>query len=796
MSSTLMRGFRFLRRQPIGFWLVAAMLGLSVATVGTIGTIVHVLIVSPVPVPDPERLFVLGGLAYGAGLDDPPQYWSHAQGLDSIALYRAGDLPADVETGRGWLRIAEVSEGFFTVFRTRPVKGRAISHDDEAQSLDVAVISDSFWTTHLLRRERVLGEEVRLGDRRYTIVGVAPPGFDFPPGTQAWIPRARLESRRPTLVEGASELAVVRRPGGWVARVRDDATPEQVRSQLEALLNQANETLSPKTGVKYGEMVGITPLVKSMTRGFEATLWTLIAGATIMLAVATVNCALFALGVAIRRRSDLATRHVLGASSRRLMRHLIADTVAIGAVSGVLGLVVSVVLLRLAERSLHAFGVELGARPVAHLAPFALSLALGLLAGLAGAIPPAVQLRRIDMREALAGLHPSGMGRRHGALRKAFLAVQMAAAVVLAVGSMLTVRTFLAVDPANLTDKWSDVAAVRLWMRREALAGQDMGIVQRALLNDTLSVPGVSAAAVADRLAIQSGDRRFQQVTTDSGATMASVTESTGDYFGVIHVRIQRGRSVSQADGHGAVVNETLARTLWPHADPLGQPLRLGARRTLVVTGIAEDARTLDDRVAAVPEIYVAWTGAAPAPPGPAVRMALLVKCTVSCRSVLEAVHERVTRFNGTTVFSAGLGPDLLRRVTAPARIRMFLCAIYALLTVGTALVGIFAFVAFAVALRRYEVGVRIALGSTRAQAVRLIVKEGVICAMAGIIAGSLVARWLGSLFQGMVFGGQPADWRTIVGAGVAILACSMIASVAPALRISGREPLDLVRRV
>ena len=571
-----------MRRTPV--WLVAAVLGLAVGATATIAVIVNALVFNPIPVPHPERLVVLGGLAHGAGLDDPAEYRSHTKGLESIALYRTGDIPVGEEAAGRWTRAAEISGGFFRVFRTYPVMGRAINHEDEPQSVDVVVVSDSFWRTRLFGRKDVLDCHVRLGDRLDTVVGIAPRGFDFPPGTQAWIPRARLENRRPTLVEGASELAVVRRPSGWVARLRDDSSPQQVQSQLEALLAHANETLSETTGVRYGEIVDVAPLVESMSRGFQPTLLTLMAGAAIVLMVATTNCALFALAISARGRTELAVRQVLGASPGRIGRHMIGQAATVGAVAGLLGLLVSVVLLRIAEQSLHAFGVELNARPAAALAALGLSLLLGLLSGLIGGILPALRVRRHDIVASLNSFAASSFGDRDRTFRRGFTVVQVCAAVVLSIGAMVTVRTLVTLDSRDLGQNWSDVAVVRLWMPREGLQGADMGAVQRDLLDETRSLPGVIAAASVDRVTIESRDRGFRQVLAEGGGAMAAVVQIAGDYFRVTETRIVKGHAPASADRFGAVVNETLARALWAAGvSPIGQSLRLSGQPTMVV---------------------------------------------------------------------------------------------------------------------------------------------------------------------------------------------------------------------
>jgi putative ABC transport system permease protein len=768
----------------------------AVGAPATSAAIVSALVLDPIPVRHPEQLVSLGGLAYGAGLDDPAAYWSQAKGLESLGLFRAGDIRDSDATGDRWTRIAEVSGRFFQVFLVSPARGRALRREDEAESPDVAVVSYAYWRARLSARLDVLQCLIRLGGRLYTIVGVAPPGFDFPPGTQAWIPRARLETLRPNLVEGASELAVISRPSGFVGRVKPGATPQQVKGQLEALLIYANETLSAKTGIKYGELIAVAPLVDSMSSTFRATLSTLLAGAVIVLIVATANCALYVFGASIRRRTELAVRQVLGAPPSRISCRLIGGAVTVGIVSGMLGLLVSVVLLRVARQSLHALGVELNAREPVPLIAFGLSLALGLLSGLLGGITPALRARRPGIVASLTSLSASGLDKRDRTFRRGFTVIQIGAAVVLSLGAMATLSNLMRLEALDLGQDWTRVAVVRFWMPREPLVGVDIGGVHRDLLDDTTSLRGVVSAAITSKTTIASRDRGFLEVRSEDARTMASRLEVTGEHFRVMRIPVEEGRALTTADAFAVAVNQTLAHILWKEGSPIGQSLYLAGNRTpLNVVGVARDTKTVDEGLRRVPELYTPFAHRAPEPPGPAIRAVLVTSCGSSCPEVLKTLHQRLVHRAGLTVYAAGLGADSITRAQQPARVRAFLWMAYAVMTVGIALVGVGAMVSCVVTHRRLEVGIRLAMGSTRKQAVWLIARGGVICACVGIVLGAVVWRWLEAVSRTSIVGVESSDWSTTIQDCALVLGCSTVASIIPAIRISGNEPLELLRR-
>jgi predicted permease len=787
---------RNLRRQPFGFWLVASVLGLGVGATASIAAIVNALVLNPIPVPHPEQLVALGGLAYGAGLDDPAAYWAQAEGLESLGLYRTGDTRESEGANGKWTRIAEVSGELFRVFQIAPAAGRMLRREDETENPDVAIVSATFWKARLSGRRDVLLQKVRLGDRRYSIVGVAPSGFDFPLGTQAWIPRARLQSLRPNLVEGASELAVVRQRTGFVGRVKGGATLSQLQSQMEALLAHANDVLSAKTGVRYGELVWVTPLVNSMSVTLRPTLSTLMAGAAILLAVATMNGALFVFGASMRRRTELAVRQVLGASPRQVGSHLIGQAVTVGLAAGVFGWLVTLLLLAVAERSLHGVGVELSVRRAVPLTAFGLSLALGLLSGSLGGIVTALGTRRTDIVVALAGGNVAGSGARDRVIRKVFTVVQVAAAVVLSLGAMLTLGTLLRLEALDLGQDWNGAAVVRYWIPRDRLAGTTLSGFERELVQAAESVRGVSSVAVVSNVAIESRDRAFLEARSGEAFAMAATLQVAGDYFRVMGIPIVEGHALTEGDELAVIVNQTLARVLWKGVNPLGQPLRLGGDQTpLTVVGVAQDTRTIDQGLRGVPELYVPFPNRAPEPPGPPVRAVLVARCGSSCPEVLETLHERLTRRQDLTVYSASLGADSLSRVQQPAKVRAFLWIVYALMSVGIAVIGVGVLVGHFVTERRFEFGVRLALGSTRRQAVWLAAREGVLSAGIGVLVGAVASRWLEIVARRWLFGVEPTSWLVAALACATVLTCSMVASLLPALRISGNEPLELLRR-
>jgi putative ABC transport system permease protein len=787
---------RRLVRQPWGLWVVAGVLGGAVGLAAIVIAVSRAAVLHALPVPAPDRLVSFGGLAYGTGIDDPASFWGQAEGLESLTFYRVGDLPAvwgsaaDVE----WLRVAEVSGGFFQVFRTEPLLGRGLTREDEFLSRDVAVVSYRLWTTRLGADANVLQQQLRLAGRSYAISGVAPPGFNLPNAAQVWIPRAAHANLRPVLTEGSGDLPALRRKTGWVGRLGDGWTLPQIRSQLEGLLAYANETISPRSGVRYGDMIGASPLAPGLIDPIRPTVRALLFGVGAVLLIAIVNCILFALTLVTQRWKELAIRQALGASQARLARQLAGEALVVGIIAGLAGFLVALLLQPVARDSLLPFGIELRNAPGLFTTVFAVAMALATAAALGASAVIAIGLRGFAPDS--VNLGPSATRATPGlrTVRAGFVAAQIAAAVLLAAGALLTVITLRNMTPADQGRELSQVVVARLGIMAAHAAATGTAVRERELIDLASALPGIRSAAVVSALPIEGRDRGYQQVMSGDSRLMAATVAVRGDYFPTMGTRLTQGRSLEDGEPGGVVMNATLAAALFPDGEALGAAVQV-AGGSVEVIGVSEDTRAVDERTSGVPELYVALRSETPHPHSPPVTRVLVARCEGPCGGVTASLHAALADPPGLFIYSVTAGGDLARRASAPARMRAAWWLVYAALALGVALAGLATLVSHSIASRAHEFGIRMVLGATRAGVIRLVLRQAAASVVLGLMAGVIASRWLTAVFAGVLVDVQPLDIRVLGAVLIGVLMASAVAAILPALTTSRHAPALLLKR-
>jgi predicted permease len=756
---------RRLWHQTAGLWAVVAVLAFAAAATATAMVVAHGLLLSPLPGPDPERLVGLGGLAYGRGLEDPVTFWSQAEALDSLAFYRVGDLPYGV--GTEWARVAQISGRLFDVFKVPPSRGRSPIVDDERHDRRVAVISDAFWSGKYSRSEAVLGTSIRLGGSDYTVIGVAARGFDYPSSTEVWIPLVHTESLRPLLVEGAGGRPLVRRSLGWIGRIKPNTTLAELRGQLEALLAHANSVLATKSGVRYGDVVGVSSLLEGTVRSYRTPISILIAAALMLMVAAITNCTLFSLSLYSRRRSEFALRQALGASVGRIRRHLLAEAMTVGTIAGLIGLVISIVMMDWARRALYPLGVEIGNRPYL----WAWVLASSMLLAIGPTVLAAILASGKILTGKLGGLlqlstnvlsMPTG-----GASRRVLIVLQIALSFMLASGALISANGAIGLQRVELGHEPASLVVARIAMASHPTVAQDGRLLLEALVAGVGRARSVTSASSVQKHVLRGSERGYQQITSDRAvAQMASILSITGAYADALGVRTLAGKA-ALAQANEIFINENLARQLWD-GNAIGRTLRIAGDPTVyVVVGVTSDTKAVDEATA-VPMVHRMQRALVIDPKSPAVRADILVGCEDRCDTAVREVHEFLAQQRDVFVYSVARGQDVYRGLTEPARTQASLLLSYAVLGLLVSGFGVGAMTSHAVLRRRVEIGVRLALGATRIGIIRLILREAIVLLAVGTFLGLVGVIWIGSLLRVALGVSEPIT----VGALLVICAC------------------------
>jgi putative ABC transport system permease protein len=797
-------GARLLARSP-GFSIAAAgalALGIGAATV--IFGAVDAVLLRPLPYAEPDRLVV--ALHYGHGPVAPATYAairSQATSFDAVGVAEywrpnlAGDGPA--ESVRGLRLTAATLE----MIGARPVLGRLFTAEEEETGRErVLLLGHGLWQRRFGGDPGVLGRAVRLDGTAYTVTGVMPAGFDFPPfwarGAEMWAPlplRDRIESRDGRSLRLFARLA----PGVRVERAREEVAALVARGEAE----------------HPGSMKALVvrPLMDVVVRNVRPALLVMLGAVGLLLLIACANVAHMLLARAAGRAREIAVRHALGADRGRVVRQLLAESVLLsllGAAGGI-GLAFAGTRALVAWRPASVPRIETMA---VDLRLLAVAVAAAVACGLAFGLAPALYASRRDVQGALReGERGSteGAGRRR--LRSALVASEVALALVLLAGAGLLVRTFVALhsidpgfDPKGVLSMVVSVAG-----SQESAAGRRAEFFQEAVRR-LRALPGVTGASAINHLPV-AGDiwgRSYhvagRPIPAPGEAPNAAYRVVLPGYFHAMRLPLVRGRDFADGDARGrpgvVIVNEALAEKQWPGQDPVGRAMTLDDPRAddpewLTVVGVAKNAVRRDWSEAPSAEVYLPFLQRSTyleEERGPYQYLTLVVR-TAGDATALAPEAQGVVR--SLAADAAVSQVQTMEAVVAEAmsepRLYVVLLVSFATVALALAALGIYAVASYGVARRRREIAIRIALGARAWDVLSLVLGQGMRTVAVGAGAGLLGALALGPTLSSLLYGVEPADPLTLAGVVLALAAVALVAIVLPARRavaVRGLEAL------
>jgi predicted permease len=798
-------GVRVLRSAP-GFAAAALLIfAVGIGAAVAILSVADTVFLRAMPVSQPDRVMTLWQVdrTTGEGRKDV----SPANARDWIARSRSFDAAAVVEpwsltaTFSGldpeYLAGARVDETFFGVLGARMAHGRSfLSTEHRRGGPRVVVLSHGLWTERFAADPAIVGRAVRLDDGApYTVVGVVAPGLELRlfddratrPEARYWLPK-----------QGIEPFEVNLRAGGFfnvVGRLRSGVSRDQAQAELDAISRQLAATY-PQTNARVGAEV--VPLRAHLVGSLGEVLPLLLGAAVILLAAACANVANLVLARGAARGRELAVRQALGASRARLVRQMLAETLLLAAGGGALGLLVARLALNLIAKLRPADVALLDHIAIdtrAAIIACGVTLAAALIAGLV----PACQLSRPAASEALK----DGRSIVQRALRSGFVVAQVAAALVLAVGAGLLVRSFLLiqrVDPGFQTDR---VAAVQVFVSARyrtpetRIAFFEQALERMRALPGVVSVGGVSAMPFGQSKVIARTPFTIVGRTLAPGeASMISTTTITGDYFQTLQVALLRGRYFAESDNakarQVAIVSQSAVRHFWPDADPLGARVQFrfnNIAHDAEVVGVVDDVQheALDRPPS--PEVYVPYAQSGFRGLAVVVRSAPTSAVTVEgLRAQMRALDPRQPIWHAATL------DYLVSRTLTGRRFNLLLAVGFALATLLLAVGGVYGLVSYSTSQRTREFGVRLALGAQRRDIVRLVMGEGLKLAALGVALGVILALPLTSLLRALLFGVTATDPVTFIGVGAGLLLVAAAACYVPLSRALKVDPASVLR--
>jgi len=801
----LRHGFRLLRRNP-GFAAVAVVtLALCIGANTALFSVVDAALFRPLPYPQPDRLGQVVRRAAQAPESTPDvsvdgATWERVR--DSVPDLQAAAF-SDWTTGvnlladgrASYVQQQKVSAGFFAVLGVAPRVGRGFTHqEDRPGGATVAVLSDALWRDLFAADPGVVGRRVTLRGEPYEVVGVMPSGFRSTVPADLWTPL-----RPSTEGEGTGTNYAV------VARLAPESTWAQVDGEVAAVGR-------PRFGTDAGDatqVLGVEPLQRTHGQDLRRPLLLLWMAVVAVLLIGCLNLASLLLSRAAVRGREMATRMAIGGGRGPLVRQLLAEGMALALCGGALGLAVGELTLPLLLRFASPLGYDLDAsidgRVLAAMG--LLSLGTTVLFGLY----PAWKLSGTSVREAMSDCaeRVAGSGARHWP-RRLLVVAEIALAVVLLVSATLLVRSLAhlrQVDPGFETDGLV-TAAVSLQDARYDTAGE----IER-LFRDSLeriaAAPGVSAAGVAltgpyerplNVPFVRSGDAPEQR-------SLTNMVYVAGDYFTALGVPLLRGRALRPGDRGGAprvaLVNHAFVDRYLADSRVLGQRLDANGEEWEIVGVVGDVVQRASfgdfEPLAHTPTVYV------PAGQLPDDWVAMVhgwftpswtVRAPGGQAAAAEAVRQALQEADPTLPI-ARLGDvgDLRDRSLVAQRFQAWLMGCLALLALLLAGIGLAGLVGSGVSERRRELGVRLALGSSRGRAVASAVLPGLALAAAGLAAGALASPLAVRLLQGLLWGIAATDPATVAVVVVALLAVAGLGSLLPALHVVRLDPAATLRR-
>jgi putative ABC transport system permease protein len=804
-----------------GFVAVAVLtLGLGIGATTAVFSVVDGLLLEPLGYGAPDRIVrLLGYMEDGSGRGTISQanYFDLMDASETLAfgaLYDEYRPTLRLEDGALKVTGASVGDRYFEVLGLVPQLGRFFLPEEAEGGSSRVVLSDGLWRETFGGDPGVIGRVIDLNGYPYTVVGVAQPFED--PGLSGVMPEAV-----PRVWRSPPSYFYTNGRGGRsftaVARLAPGATVEAAQTELSTAFERLIEEY-PESNA--GRMVRVVPLKSDLVGGTAPVLWVLLGAVGLVLLIACANVANLLLFRAAGRGREIALRSALGASRGRIVRQLLVESLLLGIAGAAVGVAVAVVatgaILSLAEGQIPRMeGVGLDTRVLGF------ALAAGLLATLVSGLVPALHTARPDAAEALKeGGRGSAGSRRQGRLRTTVVAAQVALAVVVMLGGGLLGRSLLRVQAQDPGLSAEGAVVLRIdppYDPYDPETGEGSAAVMA--LHDRLRVrllrvPGVEAVGITDLLPM-SGSFNGNSFRIEGrpepppGEVPSAETRAVDEhYLPTLRIPIVQGRGVQRTDGRAGgpralVVNQAFAREHFPDEDAVGQRLRVfgSDAEPAEIVGVAGDVTQFELTDAPVPTVYVphpqapSWmrdepwlvvrVAAAGADGSSARDPAALIP---ALRSAIQDVDPRIP------VYDAAAMDDVVSRTLVRVRFRTLLLLSFAALSFLLAAIGVYGMVAYTVARRLPELGVRLALGATAGRIRRLVVGQGLrpvlIGAAVGLLAGTAAVR----LLAGFVYGVSVLDPITFVAAPVALAAVAGLAAWLPARRAAALPPATVLR--
>jgi len=802
-------GLRALRRSP-GFALGAILvLALGIGANTAIFSLVNAALLRPLPYDQPSQLVQLWHVPPAKSFPgmtlfsiSPANYldWEkQSSSFEGMAAYGGRSFTFGGTERPEAIMGAAVAPNFFALLRTQPLLGRTFTADENASGgSKVILLSYKFWRDHFGSDRNIVGRDVTVNSQKYSVVGVMPEMFREPGWAQVWVPVGWTNEER--AVRGNHNYMAI-------ARLKPGVGVEHAKSELAAISTRLEQQY-PEDDKGWGATA--VPLREQLVGDIRAALLVLFGAVGFVLLIACANVANLVLAKTLALRKEIAIRTALGAGRVAIVRHILAETVVLSVAGGVLGLLlarasIGVMVKLLADRLPRFVEVTLDTQVLAF------TLVVSVLTGVLAGLIPALRYTRTDVNEALKQGSRGSSDAGGGKTRNVLVVAEVALSLVLLIGAGLMVRTLSELRSVKPGFDSANVLTMDVVVPRDRFPSPagEVNFFQD-VLRRVRTLPGVEAAGVIDSLPL--GDGGSHQPFSIEGTPVLPMAEQpevdvrliSPGYLKTMHVPVIRGRDLSEADSAGrpgaALISDALARRFFPNEDPLGKHITMTFSPDVVreIVGIVGNVKQDSlDETRPVDTIYeaMAQLTVSPGESWPSFPLTLTVRTTAEPHqansAVTSAVHEIGPDIPVVNVLSM---EDVIAKSMSPQKFNFFLLAAFAGLALLLAAVGIYGVLSYTVRRRVREIGIRMALGASNSDVLKLVVTDGMKPILVGVGVGLAAALALSRLVTSLVFGVRPTDPVTFAAVVLIMVIVGMLANILPAYRATRIEPVRTLR--
>ena len=801
----LVYAVRMLLKKPSLTAVAIIAIGLGIGANTAIFSVVNTVLLQPLPYDQPKQLVMIATEQRNQALDgrgsfSVPDFLDVKQSSTTLQYVATVQSTGTILTEAGdpeRLLGAAVSSDYFSALGIKPVLGRVFTPDEDKQGApSVVLISHGLWQRRYAGDPNIIGREIDLGGKT-TVIGVMPPGFQFPISDDKqdfWEPIFSAQFMTKDLLEQRDNRFLP-----VFGRLKPGATVEQAKADLD-LLSRQIESRSPGTNTNL--IFNAVSMHEDVTRDYRPALLVMLGAVGLVLLIACANVANLLLARAVARQKEVAIRMALGASRRRIASQLLTESVLLSLAGGVVGLL----LATWGTKLLIAFGpADVPRLRDIGLDRYVLSFTLGVstLTGILFGLVPALHASKPDpggmLKESGRGL--SNTGRNW--MRSSLIVSEVALSLMLLAGAGLLINSFwrLLHTDAGFDPKGVLALDIPLSRTRYTKPEQRSAAFQQ-LLEQMKTVPGVRDVSVVSNVPLTDLDIQLSfnieghPPYKPGDPSVADYTVVGSDYFRTMNIAVLRGRVFTDQDTTNTqpviIVSKAFTKRYFPNEDAIGKRVIFDEpqKTPREIVGVVDDVRRKGLDVDVNPEMYVSYIQ------NPERRMNLVLRTEARDASqITPAARAQVKAFDpNQIIWRAQTLEQLLGTSVAPRKFNMLLLGIFAGVALLLAAVGLYGVMSYSVSWRTQEIGIRMALGANRADVLKLVVRQGMMMTLIGLVLGLAGAFALSRVLTGMLYGVSATDPLTFTGVSIVLLVVALLACLIPARRATHVDPIIALR--